>query len=104
MSVPATITAELTALQAQVTAAAPLASAAPATIAAIQLNAEQLVSDIGSALTTAAGALDTWTTPTDPNAIAAGIEALKCSAEDQATLANMAGYVGRATKNLDQLV
>ena len=103
MTIPTTITSELAVLQAQVTAASPLSSASSPTLTAIKLNAEQLVSDINSALATAAGALDTWTSPTDPNAIVSGVLGLLSNAEDQAKLSNMAGFVGRSNKNLDQL-
>jgi|SRR6516165_10242197 hypothetical protein len=104
MSIPANITAELANLQAQVTAAGPLAAASAPTLTAMQLNAAALVSDINAALAGAAGALDTWMAPTDPAAIVTGILALETNADDQASLANMAGYAGRALKNLDQVV
>jgi hypothetical protein len=104
VTIPANITSELAALQQQTAAAQPLASASRPTITAIQLNAGQLLSDIDVALLAAAGSLDTWTPPTDPDAIVAGILGLLESADDQAGLCNMEGYVGRAAKNLDQLV
>lgn len=102
--IPANIAMELASLQAQVTAAAPLADASQPTIVAIQLNAAQLLSDIDTAITAAAGELDSWTPPADPQDILAGILGLVVSATDQATLVNVEGYVGRAVKNLDQIV
>lgn len=104
MSIPQNVITELSELQAQVAAAYPLQSASQATVYAIQLNAKQLVADIETALLKAAGALDTWTAPADPVAIASGITGLLENAQDQSNLAQWAGYVGRATRNVDQLV
>jgi hypothetical protein len=101
--IPANIASELTFLQQQTAAAAPITSASPATIAAIKLNAAQLVSDLDTAVTAAAGSLDTWAAPADPDAIAQGIEGLVCSASEQSTLVLMRGVVGRAAANLSQL-
>ena len=56
MTVPASIVTELTALQAQLTAAQPVESASAPTIVALQLNAAQALSDLDTALTNAAGA------------------------------------------------
>jgi hypothetical protein len=104
MSIPQKVLTELSELQAQVAAAYPIQSAPQQTVIAIQLNAQQLVADIETALIGAAGALDTWTAPADPVAIASGLLGLLENAKDQANLAQWAGYVGRATKNVDQLV
>lgn len=104
MGIVANVSGQIAALQAQITSAGPLSSVSQATITAIQLNAATLVSTISAAVTSAAGELDTWTAPTDPDAIVSGIMALKCSAAEQATLVNQGGYVGRMNKNLDQLV
>jgi hypothetical protein len=104
MSIPANILAELSNLQAQVTAATPLAQASRATVKAMQLNAAQLVSDVQSALIAPGNTLDLWTAPTDPAAIAAGISGLLTASQDQSSLALMRGVVGRAAANLNQLV
>lgn len=103
MSIPSNVTAELANLQAQVAANTPLANAPRATITAMQLNAAQLVSDIDAAIISSAGALDTWTAPVDPVAIACGIQGLLENAQDESNLALMGGVVGRATSNLYQL-
>jgi hypothetical protein len=103
MSIPDNIVDEATALQAQVAAATPLENATFATLTAIRLNANQLATDIGNALTAAAGALDTWMAPTDPVAIANGVLALATAAADQNSLANMQGYVGRSVLNLNNV-
>lgn len=102
MSIPATITAELTSLQAQVTAAAPLNAASHATKTALKLNAGRLVSDVQAALV-APNTLDTWAAPVDPISIVAGVNAVVTASEDQAALCLMRGVVGRATSNLDQI-
>lgn len=104
MSIPATITAELASLQAQVTAASPLTSASAATIKALQLNAAQLVSDVEAALIAPANMLDTYVAPSDPPTIIMGVEALLLAAQAQSGLALMRGVVGRAASNLNQLV
>jgi len=104
MSIPANIKSELTALQAQLAAATPLSSASGPAIVALQLNTAQFLSDANTALTNAAGVLDTWNATTDPAAIVTGFLGLVVNSEDQNTLCNIAGYVGRADTNIDQLV
>lgn len=103
MSIPANVTADLTTLQAQVVANTPLGAASQAAITAMQLNASQLVTDAVSALASAAGTLDTWTTPVDPAAIISGVLGLSGNASDQSALADLGGIVGRIAANLDQL-
>jgi hypothetical protein len=102
MSVPATITTALQSLQAQVTAAQPLANASHATRTALKLNAANLVASIQGALT-ASSILDTYVAPTDPGVIITGVLTLLTAAEDENTLSLMRGVVGRAASNLDQL-
>jgi hypothetical protein len=103
MSVPTAITTELADLQAQVTAAQPLAQASQATVTAIKMNAATLVAAIDTAINAATGKLDTWAAPVDPLTIIAGIQAVAVNADDQADLTNMRGFVGRATSNLNQV-
>jgi len=102
MTVPANIISEQAALQAQIAAANPLSRASSATVKALQLNAENLVSDIQAALT-ATGIIDTWSAPVDPQVIVAGINSLVEAAGDQASLSLMRGVTGRVLANLDQL-
>lgn len=102
--IPASITSALTALQSQTTSAAPLSNATRATLVAIQLNADNLLASMDSAMPTVGGSLDTWVAPIDPPAIASGILGLLTNALDQSNLATMRGFSGRAAKNLDQLV
>jgi hypothetical protein len=102
MSIPATITAALSSLQAQVVAALPLANASHATRTALKLNAANLVASIQSALT-ASSILDTYVAPTDPGVIITGVLTLLTAAEDENKLSLMRGVVGRAASNLDQL-
>jgi len=102
MTIPANITTELKSLQAQVSAATPLANASLATIKAIQLNVGSLVNNIQTALM-ATSTLDTWVAPNDPVSLVNGFDAVVAVAQDQGNLSLMRGVVGRAASNLDQL-
>ena len=103
MAVPANVTSELAFIQNQVQSAQPLANASSATVTAMILNAEQLVGDIDAAVTSTAGQLDTWVAPVPVMQIISGIEGIVINAEDQASLTDMRGLVGRATSALNQL-
>ncbi len=102
MSIPANITAEATALRAQVAANQPLANASSATKTAMQLNAGNLVADVQAALT-AKTVLDTFTAPVDAASIITGFQAVVQAGEDSSDLSLMRGVVGRVASNLDQL-
>lgn len=113
--IPASITTALISLEAQVSAASPLANAPASTIVAIQLNAANLVDSIQDALTTTklipniilttdSLLLDTWSAPPDPVSIINGVLNLVVAADNQSDLSLKRGVVGRATSNLDQLV
>jgi hypothetical protein len=102
MAISSTITAALTSLQQQVTAAAPLANASHATITALQLNAIALVNSIQAALV-ATSLLDTFAASADPTVIVSGVQSVVTAAIDQSNLALMRGLTGRATSNLEQL-
>jgi hypothetical protein len=104
MSVPPQIIADLTALQAQVTAALPLEAAPYATVQAIHLNAENLETSITLALYDAAGALDTWVAPGDQIGIIAGFQAMVGSARDEWRILDMLAVVSRSVLNLDLLI
>jgi hypothetical protein len=103
MTIPATVTAELTSLQAQVKAAGALNSAPRATVQAIKLNSAQLVSDVQAALVAPNNLLDTWIAPVDPADIISGVLQVAEAGNDQNALALMRGVVGRANSNLDQV-
>ena len=103
MTIPLNITTELSSLQAQVAAASPLANAPRSTVLALQLNAQQLVSDVQSALAGGTSTLDTWLAPNDPALIVSGVLGLSATALDQSNLSLMRGVTGRAASNLDQL-
>jgi hypothetical protein len=103
MSIPANIAGEWTALQAQVTAATPVANASFATVKAMQLNADNLVADLQGALVTSS-ILDTWSAPSDPASIVSGFQTVLTAADDQNTLSLMRGIAGRIASNLDQVV
>src|SRR5262245_5498911 len=114
MSIPASVTNALAALQAQVSAALPLETASRPTIQAIQLNAASLVSQVDTALANAAtlsksgtlgvtATIDTWVAPVAPEDIITGVTSMLTSVIDQWKLAVMRGLVGRVASNLDQL-
>lgn len=102
MAISPQIIAELASLQAQVSGASPLASAGRATLTAIKLNADQLVSDIQDALI-ADSVLDQFAAPADAPSIVAGILNVSQAAVDQSRLSLMRGLTGRAAANLHQV-
>lgn len=103
MTIPATITAELVNLQAQVKAAGALNAAPRATVQAIKLNSAQLVTDVQAALVAPNNLLDTWVAPVDPADIVSGVLQVTEAGNDQNALALMRGVVGRANSNLVQI-
>lgn len=116
MPIPSFILVELADLQTQVLAASPLSNASDATIEAIQLNAQQLVNDIQTALTavsvvtgtntvsvTDGSILDGWTAPVDPGAIASSLLTVDDAATDQSSLSLMRGVTGRVSININQI-
>lgn len=101
--IPASITTALVSIEAQVTAASPLANASRSTITALQLNAQALTASVQAALVASPSLLDTWIAPSDPQVMVNGVLNLLSIATDQSNLSLMRGLVGRATSNLDQL-
>jgi len=101
--IPANILTEINSLETQTAAASPLESASRATVISLQLNAEQLVSDVQTALVAPNNTLDTFVAPVDPVAIIRGVLGLRHAADDQMNLSLIRGVVGRAASNLDQL-
>jgi hypothetical protein len=104
MTVPAKITASLTALQAQVAAAAPLQAAPYSALRAIQLNANRLEADTTLALYDAAGQLDTWIAPPNQPGMISGFQAMVESALDEWRILDMLAVISRAALNIDLLV
>jgi hypothetical protein len=105
MTIAPAITTALTSLENQVTAASPLAQASAPTILALQLNAQALTGQIEQAQYDAAGQLDTWTdTSQAPEMMIQGVVNAYNSANDESSLAELRGIVGRVTSNLDQLL
>ena len=103
MAIPSALQAEIAALTAAFSAASPLPQAPRASITALQINAAQLVSDVDAALAGAAGALDTFSAPPLPDAMAAGLTALCAASQNQTDLADLRGLAGRVASNLDQI-
>ncbi|WP_439398724.1 hypothetical protein ACRQ5Q_15185 [Bradyrhizobium sp. PMVTL-01] len=102
MTISSKISDALASLQSQVGAANPLNKASSATIAALKLNAAQLVDDVQTELV-AKSLLDTWVAPSDAQSITSGFLDVLTAAEDQSTLSYLRGVTGRVASNLDQL-
>lgn len=104
MSIPTKIITELTALQAEVIAAAPLAAATFAKVRSIQLNTEKLETDTTVALNEAAGKLDTWVAPRDTLGMIAGFLARQSEANDQWHLDDMLDVISRTLINVNIVI
>lgn len=104
MSIPTKIITELTALQAEVAAAAPLAAAPFASVRSIQLNTEKLETDTTVALNDAAGLIDTWVAPRDTPGIIAGFLARESEAFDQWRLDDMLVVISRTLINVNIVI
>lgn len=103
MTLPATVTTELASLEAQVKAASPLDQASWQTVRAMQLNADQLLSDVEAAQYSLIGQLDTWVASTQPEPIIVGVVQVYNSAVDEASITQLRGIIGRVASNLNQL-
>ena len=104
MAVPSNIISELQFLQNQVNGNQPLNEQSRATITAMQLNADKLVSDVDAAELKAAGQLDTWVQPGDPFALVSSLVSVGVSASDQWIIGDIRSFIGRVASNLNQLV
>lgn len=100
MPFPADIQAEVLALNTAITAAMPLESAPQRTMAALATQADMLVTDVDTALTIAAGDLDTYGAPTMPPAMVLAFLNAVDEATTQVSLADLAGVAGRVASNL----
>ena len=103
MTIGPVLQAEIAALNVAFAAASPIEQAPRASVTALQINAAQLVSDIDSALASAAGALDTFTTPLLAADMATGLLGLYMASQNQTDLADVRGLAGRVVSNLDQI-
>lgn len=104
MSIPQKIIDEITALQKQVLAAAPLSAASFAQLKAIQLNTQKLATDTTLAQTAAAGLLDTWIAPNNTAGIIAGFLARESEANDQWHLDDMLDVISRTLINVNIVI
>jgi hypothetical protein len=102
MSISSSILNAFLSLQKQLVAAGPLLSASYPTRTALKLNAANLVASVQSALTSDT-LLDTWTAPSDPPSMVAGVQTVISDAQDVSNLSVMRGVLGRVASNLDQL-
>ena len=104
MSIPQKILDDLTALQKQLAASQPLEAAPRAEVVAIELNAEQLETDVTLALTMGGDGLGVWIAPRDQPGIIAGVQKEIAAAADQWHLLDMLEVISRAVLNLDLMV
>jgi hypothetical protein len=100
MPFPVTIQTEVSALSAAITAATPLENASNLIITALSTQATTLVNDIDTALSAAAGNLDTFTAPTMAPAMVLTFLSAVDAAETQTSLCDLAGVAGRIASNL----
>ena len=104
MSIPQKILDDLTALQKQLAASQPLEAAPRAEVVAIELNAEQLETDVTLALTMGGDGLGVWIAPRDQPGIIAGVQKEIAAAADQWHLLDMLEVISRAVLNIDLMV
>lgn len=101
--VGAHIIADVTSLQVNVAAAAPLGAQTQIAIEALQSQGSSLLQEVDAAIVATGGPLDA----SDPTGFAgdmvAVLSGLATASEDQTTLTDMRGLVGRAMFNLAQV-
>jgi hypothetical protein len=100
--IPVAISTAISNLIAAVTAAGVLNEASPLELAAIEMQAVTLVSDIDDAVTDAAGQLDADDPTGYVGDFPGDLEALRDASVTQAQLCGKRGLVGRALFNLQQ--
>lgn len=100
MPFPSNIQAEVTALSTAFAAASPLSTASSAEIGALTTQVITLVNDATTALTLAAGDLDTFTADAVPADMAADVLELLDASTTQTALADLIGFAGRIAYNL----
>lgn len=103
MTIPTDISDGLNALASAFNDAAPLANAGRDTVLALRGQAEALVETIDMEVTAGGAALDNYTLPLYSSLYADSFLTLLGQCEDQQTEAEMRGYVGRVTSNLNLL-
>jgi hypothetical protein len=99
MAVP--FATQMQALSVAVKAAGNLTQASLPVVNALAYQAGLLASSVEAAIPNYAGALDTWTSPTQTGDIATGILGLQTSTLTQLSLADLEGYVARIAINLE---
>ena len=100
--IPVGIASGVIAFQAAVKAARPLRQAPGLQLAALVTQGNALLSAVDDALAAAGGPLDASEPAGHATALVAALNALATSAEDQRTLSDMRGFLGRAVLNLAQ--
>jgi hypothetical protein len=104
MAVPSAIAAQIAALSTQFDAATPMASATRAEVYGLQQASSALVGVLDAAISADNAPIDGFTEPTDPNAVPASVLSLLSTMQEQSSLCEARGLIGRVASNLAQQV
>lgn len=100
--IPAAVSTALTSFQTAVAAYKPIASATPYQVAVLVQQGQAVVALIDEALAAAGAPLDAADPSGHPLALIADLEGRLAAVDDQITLSDLRGFVGRAVFNLAQ--
>ena len=98
--IPAAITQGVSNLNASIAALGPYLSAQTAVRRALYQQAATLASSVDSALAGATGSLDSFSGLPTPQETAAGLLGIETSAQDQTSLSDLRGVIGRMVINI----
>ena len=101
MTVPVSITAQVTALNSAITATGNLNTASFDALNALAWKAGRIASTIDWSIDKSAGALDTFSAPLMPQDIINGVLALSDASDTQTALSELESYVARIEINLE---
>lgn len=104
MAVPPAIAAQVAALSTAFNAATPMASATRAQVYGLQQQSTALVGAIDAAISADDAPIDGFTEPMDPNAVPGAVLGLLDTMQEQASLTEMRGLIGRVASNFAQQV
>lgn len=104
MAVPATIKAQVQAVSDAFDAATPLASATRTALFGLKQSSVTLVATIDAAIAADNAPIDGFTQPADPNAGPAAVTALLSTMQEQSSLCELRGLIGRVASNFAQQV
>jgi hypothetical protein len=104
MAVPSAINAQTVALQTAYQAAQPLATASKAQIYGLQQGSVALVQAVDIAILADTPSIDGFAQPVNVQALPGAVTGLLSTMQEQASLTELRGYVGRVASNLAQQV